>query len=241
MDRMDFHIHSEYSDDGSASLEDIVIEALRGGLVAIGVVDHARQDEGWLDEREKELSALRREYSQDIDLFSGVEISATEDQASPELDGDALNTVDYIVASFDQTPASIESKMALEGDAALVDWWSESMQKLLEGATGATVIGKPDRILTAKKVAVDSHRMDGLMEAALGSQMFVEWNPATSYPLQPFANDLGGRGAGRLIYASDARSVEELAEAIKGFTSFEAGIVERGNASFLEILRRRKQ
>ena len=234
MERMDFHIHSDYSDDGAASLEDIITEALRWGFVAIGVVDHVRGDADWLPDRKSRLSDLRETYRGDIEIFSGIEVKVTDGPEILDLAERAREDVDFVVASFHGAPES----GAGSGEGALVAWWCDSMSALMEGKGKANVIGHPDRILTARNMAVRPEKLEELTREALSTRLFLEWNPATSYPSQPLAQRLADKDAANLIYASDAHSVEEQADAYRGITSFEAGMVERGNASFLETLRR---
>jgi histidinol phosphatase-like PHP family hydrolase len=240
MEKMDFHIHSDYSDDGSASLEDIVTEALRWGLLAIGVVDHVRGDAAWLGEREARLSGLREEFADDIAIFSGIEVKVVDDQGTLDLEDGAIDKVDFVVASFHGTPERVSKQSANGDDTATVRWWCDSMRKLLEGGGDAQVIGHPDRILSAKGLTVEPGRLGELLEMAAVSRMFLEWNPATAYPVQPFAQELGKRGGANAIYASDAHTIEELADAYRGHTSFEEGIVEKGNAALLALLKDRQ-
>ena len=238
MEKMDFHIHSDYSDDGTASLEDIVTEALRCGFVAVGVVDHVRGDANWLADRKARLADLREAYGGDIEIFSGIEVKVTDDLGTLDLSERACTDVDYIVASFHGIPEDIGGSGEKVDEGALVAWWCDTMSALLKDEGKAHVIGHPDRILTARNAAVRPEKLDELAREALSSRMFLEWNPATSYPSQPLVRQLADKDARNVIYASDAHSVEEQADAYRGLTSFEAGIVEQGNASFLEMLRR---
>jgi putative hydrolase len=240
MEKMDFHIHSDFSDDGSASLEDIVTEALRWGFVAIGVVDHVRGDAPWLDERAARLSALREEFADDIEIFSGIEVKVVDDQGTLDLHDGAIDKVDYVVASFHGTPERVSRQSANGDDTAIARWWCDSMRKLLEGGGDAQVIGHPDRILSTKGLTVEPVRLGELLEMALESPMFLEWNPATTYPVQPFVQELGNRDGANVTFASDAHTIEELADAYRGHTSFEEGIVERGNAAMLALLKGRQ-
>lgn len=240
MEKMDFHIHSDYSDDGTASLEDIIAEALRWGFVAIGIVDHMRGTADWLGERERSIADLRKKYGADIDIFSGIEVRVVDERGALDIDDAAIDAVDYVVGSFHGMPERVAKQTANGDDKALIRWWCDSLQKLLEGGQRAQVIGHPDRILAARNLSVDSERLGRLLDAAIGSTMFLEWNPATTYPVQPFVQELGDRDACNLTYASDAHSIEELSEAYRGFTSFEAGIVECGNASLLALLKDRQ-
>ena len=234
MEKMDFHIHSDYSDDGSASLEDIVTEALRCGFVAIGIVDHVRGDADWLPDRKARLSDLREAYKGDIEIYSGIEVKVIDDLGTLDLAERACEDVDYVVASFHGAPEDVARPDRTE---ALVAWWCDAMSRLLEGRGKAQVIGHPDRILVARNTAARPEKLDGLARQALSSRMYLEWNPATSYPSQPLVHRLGSEDATNVIYASDAHSVEEQADAYRGLTSFEAGIVERGNESFRGMLR----
>lgn len=240
MEKMDFHIHSEFSDDATASLEDIVTEALRGGLVAIGIVDHVRGNAPWLRERESQLSELREEHVDDIAIFSGVEVKVVDDKGSIDLDDRVVNDVDYVIASFHGVPEGV-SKQSANGDGgAVARWWCDSMDALLEGGTNAQIVGHPDRILKERGLVADPERLGQLLEMALKSRLFLEWNPATAYPEQPFAQELANRDCERIVYASDAHTIEDLADAYKGHTSFEEGIVERGNAALLALLKTRQ-
>ncbi|MDH3365731.1 MAG: PHP domain-containing protein [Thermoplasmata archaeon] len=240
MEKMDFHIHSDYSDDGSASLEDIVTEAIRWGLVAIGIVDHVRGDAAWLEEREARISGLRKKYADDIAIFSGIEVKVVDDQGTLEVEDRALHKADYVVASFHGTPEHVSRQSANGDHTAVVRWWCDSMLKLLEEGGRAQIIGHPDRVLNASRLTVDPEKFGQLLEMATKSRMFLEWNPVTTYPAQPFVQELGKKASANIIYASDAHTIGELADAYRGHTSFEEGMVERGNAALLALLKSRQ-
>ena len=236
MTRMDFHIHSDYS-DGSASLEDIVTEALRWRLEAIGIVDHVRGDADWLVDRQRSIDGLRGEYGDEIEIFSGIEVKVKDDAGAINLSPEAAKKADFVVASFHGIPKGVEKRVKVEGGAALVDWWHDCMCGLLDGGHEAQVVGHPDRVLVDRALSLDGARLDALVSRAESSRVFLEWNPASAYPTQPFSSALTERGAGNITYGSDAHSIPELADAMRTRTQYEAGVVERGNEEFLSKLK----
>jgi len=163
-----------------------------------------------------------------------------DDQGALDLEDRVIDEVDYVVASFHGTPERVSRQAANGDDTATVRWWCDSMQKLLEGGGNAQVIGHPDRILSAKSLTVEPRRLGELLETAARSRMFLEWNPATTYPIQPFVQELGEKGGANITYASDAHAVEELVDAYRGHTSFEEGLVEKGNIALLALLKARQ-
>ncbi|UCE92318.1 MAG: PHP domain-containing protein [Methanobacteriota archaeon] len=236
MTRMDFHIHSDYS-DGTASLEDIVTEALRWRLEAIGIVDHVRGDADWLADRQRQIDELRGEHGDELEIFSGIEVKVRDEEGALNVLPQATEKVDFVIASFHGVPRSVEERMEGGDRDALVDWWHSCTRILLDCGHDAHILGHPDRILVDRALSVGSARMKRLVEQALASRMFLEWNPAAAYPVQPFATALAERGAPNVTYGSDAHSTSELTDALRARTDYEAGIVERGNQAFLSILR----
>ena len=239
MTRMDFHIHSDYS-DGSASLEDIVTEALRWRLEAIGIVDHVRGDADWLVDRQRRIDGLRDEYGDDIEIFSGIEVKVKDEAGALNVLPEAVQKADFVVGSFHGVPADVEERAKVGGGKALVDWWHDCMCRLIDGDHEAQVVGHPDRVLVNRGLSIDRTRLDVLSERAASSRIFLEWNPASVYPTQPFSAALADRDAGNVTYGSDAHSIPELADAMRTRTQYESGIVERGNEEFLSTLRGRR-
>lgn len=240
MTRMDFHIHSDYS-DSSASLEDIVTEALRWRLEAVGIVDHVRGDADWLVDRQRRMDELRGEYRDEIEIFSGIEVKVNDEEGTLNLLQGAAEEVDYVVASFHGVPKAVEERVTGSDGKALVDWWHDCLSVLLEAGHGAQIIGHPDRVLVDRSLSLEAGRLERLVEAAASSSVFLEWNPASSYPVQPFSSALAERDAGNITYGSDAHSISELADALRTRTDYEAGIVERGNDAFLAWLKGRRE
>jgi putative hydrolase len=240
MTRMDFHIHSDYS-DGSASLEEIVTEALRGRLEAVGIVDHVRGDADWLADRQRRIDGLRGEYGDEIEIFSGIEVKVNDEAGALNLLPSAAEKVDYVVASFHGVPKAVEERAAGSAGKALVDWWHDCLRLLLKGGHGAQIVGHPDRILVDRSLSLETSRLERLVEEAASSSVFLEWNPASSYPVQPFSSALSERDTGNITYGSDAHSISELADALRTRTDYEAGVVERGNDAFLAWLKGRRE
>lgn len=236
MTRMDFHIHSDYS-DGGASLEDIVTEALRWRLEVIGVVDHVRGDADWLSDRERRIDELREEYGDEIEIFSGIEVKVKDEVGELNLLPAAAKKVDFVVASFHGVPGEVEERAKGGDRRAIADWWYDCTERLLDGGHAAHVVGHPDRLLVDRSLSIDSARLTRLVERARSSRIFLEWNPAATYPVQPLSGALAELGAGNITYGSDAHSISELADALRTRTDYEAGIVEQGNEAFLTLLK----
>lgn len=78
----DFHLHSQYSMDSKASMEDMVISAMEKNLKSICFTDHVDFDSGIqkidfvfrTQDYFKNINKVKYRYKQDIEVLGGVEI-----------------------------------------------------------------------------------------------------------------------------------------------------------------------
>lgn len=113
--RGDLHTHTDWS-DGTSSLEEMVLEALRLGHAYVAVTDHSprlRIARG-LDSRRRlaqveRIAALNDALGGDIAVLTGAEVDILDDGA---LDGEAsvLDRLDIVVAS-------VHSKLTMDAEA----------------------------------------------------------------------------------------------------------------------------
>ncbi len=80
----DYHVHSDFSSDGQASMEQMVEKAIRLGLKRLCFTDHMDYDypqmmSGYsfvfdIDEQQKKLREIKERYRSKIEILNGVEL-----------------------------------------------------------------------------------------------------------------------------------------------------------------------
>ena len=103
--RADLHVHTNWS-DARASMEDMVLAAIKRGLKVLAITDHSHAtngvnglDEKRLKEQAVEIQKLREKYSGIITLLHGIEAEILED-GSLDLAEETLSNLDIVVASL---------------------------------------------------------------------------------------------------------------------------------------------
>lgn len=102
----DYHIHSHYSEDGVASLEELCLKAIELGIPEIGFSEH--WDVGPYEQKQryfkpkpwfKEIKRLREKFDKKLILRAGMEVA--EPHLYPELAADLARQIpfDYIIGS----------------------------------------------------------------------------------------------------------------------------------------------
>lgn len=70
----DLHNHTAYSYDGTDSPEDIIKNAVRYSLDAVGISDHQFSLGGRFEEYVREIYSLKEKYADEINVLCGLEI-----------------------------------------------------------------------------------------------------------------------------------------------------------------------
>lgn len=106
---IDYHIHSEFSDDSSANMANIVEEAIKKGCKKLCFTEHMEFNYPFEDLKfELDYAAYKREfekikstYEKDIDLYMGVEIGIQdgEDEIQQTIKYTEEHDFDFIIAS----------------------------------------------------------------------------------------------------------------------------------------------
>ena len=92
---MDLHNHTVYSYDGSNTPEEIIENAIRSGIEAVGICDHQFTIRRRLDEYIEHILQLKDKYSHKIKIYAGLEIGMAprpDDLFSSETKG-----LDYVL------------------------------------------------------------------------------------------------------------------------------------------------
>ena len=103
----EFHSHSNYSGDGKASMEKMVIEAINLGYTKYGISDHGYQNIAYgvkytdYPKMRAEMDELKDKYKDSgIQLLLGVEANILDDQGNIDVDDQILQYVDYVLAGY---------------------------------------------------------------------------------------------------------------------------------------------
>lgn len=103
----EFHSHSNYSGDGKASMEKMVLEAIRLGYSKYGISDHGYKNLAYgvkykdYPKMRAEMDELKEKYkNQGIELLLGVEANILDDKGNIDVDDYILNYVDYVLAGY---------------------------------------------------------------------------------------------------------------------------------------------
>lgn len=104
----DYHTHSEFSDDSTAPLTDMLDEAINKGIVEIAVTDH--YDPGYPDKEfpfeldfdnyHKTLEKMQEKYEGRLHIAKGIEIGIQHDQIENCRRAATSYDYDYIIGSF---------------------------------------------------------------------------------------------------------------------------------------------
>lgn len=101
----EFHSHSIYSGDGKATMEEMVIEAIKLGYTKYGISDHGYKHYGYgvkykeYPQMRAEIDALNEKYPE-IEILLGVEANILDDKGNIDVDDYILNHVDYVLAGY---------------------------------------------------------------------------------------------------------------------------------------------
>jgi len=100
----DFHIHSEYSFDGSEQLEGIVLASIKKGIKRIAITDHLEFEKGKfliskinLKKYISEIGELKIRYNDKIEILCGIELGYEKQHAQKLADYIKDLRFDYVI------------------------------------------------------------------------------------------------------------------------------------------------
>ena len=121
------HMHSTW-DDGSCSVEEMILASRAAGLSSVGVSVHCPMpfENSWECPKERlpdyiaEVRAMQEKYRGSIDVYLGVEW----DVCATELD---LSPYDYVIGSAHELPVDAQSgHCSVDSDAQTTAWYLEA-------------------------------------------------------------------------------------------------------------------
>lgn len=223
---MDLHIHTEFSSDSQAVMEEYCIKAIHDGLTGVCFTDHldlhpADQGYGYYkaDQYFACLNKLRDRYGDDLKILAGVEF------AQPHLYPDRFAEVsaypyDFIIGSIHWVANSLPGKEALE-KYTLQEFYSLYWEEILEAVTfgGFDTLGHidfPKRYFG--ELVYDNKMIKRIFKKMIESGIALEINTSSlrkglteSMPdasLLTLYKECGGR---KITIGSDAHFVKDLA------------------------------
>jgi len=213
----DLHVHSTMS-DGSATVEEIALEARRIGYEYVGIADHSESlkvARGVSRENlVKNIDAVRKisERMEGIRVLTGAEVEIRGD-GSLDYPDNLLSDLDFVVGAVHSGFRMGEKEMTNR----IVTAMSNEYLTILAHPTGRVIEQR-------EPFQVD---LDTIMDTALENQVFLEVN---ALPERLDLNDLNCRRAkdrgATLCIGTDAHSVPQLSYMIFGVATGRRGWLE---------------
>ena len=206
--RGDHHVHSTFSDDAVATLEENVAAAERWGLETLRLVDHVRRDTTWVPEYLDAVRALR--VPEGLTVLTGVEAKILDVAGTLDIP-DLPSGIDRILIADHQFPGDdgpLGPTAVRERIAA--GWASSDVLDQLVSALVAAMNRHPGNQLAhcfsiLPKIGLSeddlgAERIDAWARAAVATDTHVEVNEKWGCPGRPLLDAL--RDAGAVIVAS---------------------------------------
>jgi DNA polymerase (family X) len=198
----DFHVHTDVSGDGRASLEQMVTVAKARGYAVLALTDHAEgtlsgvSREALLEQRAR-ITALQRELGDSLRLLHGVELNIGPEG---QLDYDA-----EFRSGFDWCVASVHSHFELDRaaqTARVVTAMQDPSVRMLGHLTGRMIGGRPPIQLDFARVFQVARERGVALEV---NGALPRLDPSASVLREALEHDL------TLLLTSDAHDTGELA------------------------------
>ncbi|KNY07703.1 PHP domain-containing protein [Microbacterium sp. GCS4] len=215
--RGDHHVHSTFSDDAVATLEENVAAAERRGLETLRLVDHVRRDTTWVPEYLDAVRALR--VPEGLTVLTGVEAKILDAAGTLDIP-DLPSGIDRILIADHQFPGDdgpLGPTAVRERIAA--GWASSDVLDQLVSALVAAMHRHPGNQLAhcfsiLPKIGLSeddlgAERIDAWARTAVATDTHVEVNEKWGCPGRPLLDAL--RAAGAVIVAStDSHEAAEV-------------------------------
>ncbi len=207
----DLHVHSNFS-DGFNTPEEIIRRAIAKGYKCIAVVDHVRRTTDWLDKFALEMARLKKVYSGEIGLFSGIEAKVINLEGDVDARPEFFAKVDLVLSAFHRIPKGQDEflkddEIINDKDKAL-ELWLKAKMRLLENPH-VRIVAHPTAILTRHNVSIPHEVKNAVAQkAALYGKVF-EVNLKYKVPDPEFIQLLQNHNV-RLSVGTDSHGIEEM-------------------------------
>ena len=104
---MDNHLHTIFS-DGEDTPRDMVLTAIELGYKQITFTDHVRRNSDWLERYISEISNLKDEFRNRIDINCGVEAKIINLNGDIDFDNHYRKKIDVVLAAMHRIPVGDE-------------------------------------------------------------------------------------------------------------------------------------
>ena len=184
----DFHIHTNYT-DGKATVREVIEKAIEFKLEAICFTEHTETwhhtDEKWFGKYFKEISKIRGEYSDKLQIFIGVEVPVVSFNGDLEVTSEMLEKVDFVLGAAHRYPEMEGRKVKELSATEAIDLEVRTLESCLQnpnvdaiahiGATCSKYVVKFPEALTRQ-----------IIRKATKKGIAVEINPVYHKPLISF-------------------------------------------------------
>ncbi|MFQ5910813.1 MAG: PHP domain-containing protein [Thermoplasmata archaeon] len=209
---MDVHIHSDFS-DGLDSPREIVEHAISRDFDSICITDHITFAADWMEGFFDEIEGLKKEFSDRIEVLSGVEAKVLDLSGRIDADPRRVSRADFVFAAIHMVPRTKgfmpRSKIRKYKTEALENW-SVSMKAVLSNRA-ANIIAHPGNIMKSNMVEIPRYLKEEIAILAGRSGKMFEHNLKYGVPDEEFRSLLLSEGV-PILPGSDAHSIAELDE-----------------------------
>lgn len=234
----DLHVHSNYS-DGADSVRDIVEAAIEKGLKKLCITDHSYTDfdQSYCIKKEavpsyiSEISALKYEYKDKIELMCGIELDYHSDADTSDFDF-VIGSVHYIKIDDNYIPVDESADILVkavekyfDGDFySLIELYYDTVADVVN-KTKCDLVGHFDlitkfseiselfdtcniRYINAYKKAVDK-LIEHNVPFEINTGAISRGYRTTPYPSKDIIDYIKSKG-GKLVLSSDSHSKDTL-------------------------------
>lgn len=99
--RVDFHLHSTWT-DGKNSVQEIIDHAKLNGLHSIAITDHIREGSTYFDDYQKEINILNN--NQEINIYTGFEAKVSDFSGNIDVKKEVAEAADIAIVSVHRYP-----------------------------------------------------------------------------------------------------------------------------------------
>jgi HisJ family histidinol phosphate phosphatase len=211
MIKEDMHLHSNFSDDGKNSIEEITKTAVSLGYRRIAFTEHVRRDTDWLDKYVKEIKRIQKKYP-NIKIYSGIEAKVINLAGAIDAKKSFFQKLDLVLGAFHRIPQGKEKylsrKEILSDKKRALKLWHQAMIKLLKNKD-VNIIAHPAAILKRYKIKLPDKMKKNIAQKAKKENKFFEMNKKFKVPNKKFVEILK-KNKIKFTYGSDSHSIKEL-------------------------------
>lgn len=209
--KVDYHMHSSYSNDGKNSPEEIVKYCIEKSYFEICIVDHIRKNTEWVPKFANEIRNLKKRYAKRIKILSGIEANVIDLDGNIDAKPEFVGQVDFVCAAFHRIPASdgflSTEEIISKPQHALFNWYIAMKSAITNPYVSK--IAHPTAILKRYGIFVPKDYKREISKLAATNNKVFEFNSRYCVPDYEFLQYLKRYGV-QIDFGSNSHSIAEL-------------------------------